>query len=69
MDESTRPLVLGVAKFINVAIIDSGRTAAVTLAGPDDREIALLIPERVAVSLQAGLVDGLETMRKQQPKP
>jgi hypothetical protein len=64
VDEITRPLVLGVSKLVSVTIIDTGRTVAVTLVGPDDREIALLIPERVAVSLQAGLVDGLEAMRK-----
>ena len=69
MDESTRPLVLGVAKLISVAIIDSGRTVAVTLAGPNDREIALLIPERVAVSLQTGLGDGLAAMREQKSEP
>jgi hypothetical protein len=63
VDEITRPLVLGVSKLVSVTIIDTGRTVAVTLVGPDDREIALLIPERVAVSLQAGLVDGLEAMR------
>jgi hypothetical protein len=60
VDRNVRPLVLGVTHLLAVEVIDSGDTVAVRLVGPDDREVALLLPQRIAADLQASLTTALK---------
>ena len=64
MPENARPVVLSVAEFTRVEVMDGGDTLAVRFKAPDGREIALLVPQMAAENLQAQVADGLEIARE-----
>ena len=64
MPENARPVVLSVAEFTRVEVMDGGDTLAVRFKAPDGREIALLVPQRAATNLQAQITDGIEVARE-----
>lgn len=59
MPDSNRPVVLSVASFIGVRLIDGGDTVAVSFQAPDGREVAVVVPHRAAADLQVSLSDVL----------
>ena len=64
MPENARPVVLSVAEFTRVELMDGGDTLAVRFKAPDSGEIALLVPQRAAANLQAQVADGIEVARE-----
>ena len=59
MTENNRPVVLSVARFSGVRLIDGGDTVLVRFEAPDGREIAILVPQRAASALNTHLPDVL----------
>lgn len=57
MTETNRPVVLSAARFISVRMIDGGDTIAASFQAPDGREVAMLVPRREMLALQAQLAD------------
>ena len=57
MTENNRPVVLSVASFTNVHLMDGGDTVAVCFQASDGQELAVLVPRGSASDLQAGLAD------------
>jgi hypothetical protein len=62
--DNARPVVLSVAEFTSVEVMDGGDTLAVRFRAPDGGEIALLVPQRAAENLQAQVADGIEVARE-----
>jgi hypothetical protein len=52
MTENNRPVVLSVASFTDVQLMDSGDTLAVRFQAPDGRELVILVPRQAAAALQ-----------------
>jgi len=55
-----RTTIVGIASLDGVEVIDGGDTIALRLRGADEREITLLVPQRVAADLRENLSVGLE---------
>ncbi|MEA1834739.1 hypothetical protein U8607_21835 [Methylobacterium durans] len=60
MDCKDRITIVGIARVEGVEVIDGGDTVAIRLRAADEREITLLVPQRVAADLQANLNVGLQ---------
>ena len=50
-------MVLSVASFIDVELMDGGDTVAIRFQAPDGREVAVLVPRAAASALQTQLAD------------
>jgi hypothetical protein len=57
MTENIRPVVLSVASFTDVELMDGGDTLAMRFQAPDGREVAMLVPRAAAFALQTQLAD------------
>lgn len=58
-----KPQVLAVAEFIATETIDSGHTVAVSFRLPSEEELVVLVPVRVAISLNDGLTKEVGQLR------
>ena len=64
MPENAKPVVLLVAEFTSVEVMDGGDTRAVRFKAPDGREVAMLVPQWAAENLQAQVAKGIEVARE-----
>lgn len=61
MSEPTKPHVFAATQVLGVTLIDTGRTVAVRLQGPDGRKAAMLLPVPAAGELARQLTKALTT--------
>ncbi len=63
-----KPNVLGIIGLVGTEVIDGGDTVAVRLKQADGREIALLVPRKVAGDLLGELIGRLAEDQGRRPK-